>query len=709
MRSLAVVLLLCGCTARPLETLGELYGAVEVAPGVPAPGATVSLPSLGRGTITNADGGFAFDAVPLGPQTLVVSAPSTLESVKLVDHMVDGAGQPVTVALTGLGLLTGKVLDEEQQPIGGAHVALGEAVGSSVTDSAGRFLLRVPVGTYTLVATAEGFSPASSGSLQVAWNKTTIADTTLVRGQARSLVEATILRVGTSDHSGTFVHLPGTPYTALTDSEGHFEIANVPDGLYSIAYQHGAFSDRIDDVLLSGGLLYRFGKQIEPLGTLELLSGFRLSRTGERTLALSPTEQLVLGPQRLGVVDLKGHSVFSDPELAPYVYAPSVSPGATHIYYPTAVRADGTQPGRLVRIADGARTEDSGWGWVVGWRSESEVVIARARAGDPPGLYELVRLDALAGQETPLTTLHATQLLGLGDSMTGSFFVIDDQRLERRSLSDGSLLWSKSDAAPIRCSVQRCVFFTGTYQVIFSDGAVVDTGIPVVVPVDGAIDLGAPYLMGAVLGFSYAQRVSVPWPQPPSGVQGSIAASSGGRWVELSSQGIALYLADASGLAQRFSTLLTETALVKFASDESAAVVTVLGDDLKTARLAWLSGATTSGELAIECPTCLVASVASNGALLQTGNGTFRSTMRFDAVAKTLTPLPTPPLAPPSGSLDRRQVLSDLGGMVWLTDAGSDAVTPLGHRLSLQRWIDANHLVVLRQDPPAGEFVLEVP
>jgi len=68
MRSLAllIVLVLGSCAERPLGTLAQLHGTVVVGPGLLAPGATVSLPSLGRGTVTDADGAFAFDAVPFG-------------------------------------------------------------------------------------------------------------------------------------------------------------------------------------------------------------------------------------------------------------------------------------------------------------------------------------------------------------------------------------------------------------------------------------------------------------------------------------------------------------------------------------------------------------------------------------------------------------------------------------------------------------------
>lgn len=131
-----------------LQQAPSISGTVT-AGGEPVPGAVVTITGPGgtTSTITGADGGYQFDALPPGEHTVTVEVPEryvadgpteqtvTVETEDLVD---------VDFALERLGSIGGVVVDGDGEPVPGVTVVVSGPGGdvTVVTDDAGRYLFR---------------------------------------------------------------------------------------------------------------------------------------------------------------------------------------------------------------------------------------------------------------------------------------------------------------------------------------------------------------------------------------------------------------------------------------------------------------------------------------------------------------------------------------------------------------------------------------
>jgi thermitase len=160
---------------------GSITGKVtDAADASPVPGATVS--DGVRTGPTDANGQYTITGVPQGSYTVTASVAGYSASSQGVSV---GAGQTATASfalakLPSPGSITGKVADAaDASPVCGVTVSDGVRTGS--TDANGQYTISdVPEGTYTVAASAAGYS-TSSQVVSVVAGKSTTADLVLTK------------------------------------------------------------------------------------------------------------------------------------------------------------------------------------------------------------------------------------------------------------------------------------------------------------------------------------------------------------------------------------------------------------------------------------------------------------------------------------------------------------------------------------------------
>ena len=280
--------------ARAVSEAGRVQGRVfAAATGLPIPGATVRLAGrqVSRATPSDDDGYFEFEEVPPGAYlvTAVVSdyaigafgqrTPSEVpRSIELHPRETRSA---VDIGLTGLGSISGQVVDDALRPIAGVGVQAVRrprgltderpvAFSGGVTDANGLFSVnRLPAGNYFVIAThqpARARSSAPELPSMLTLTSTTYYPGTAVPAEAQAVhvelgsetanVTFTMQPSRLARISGVVVDSRGVPAAdavvtlnpsstdvpmgalGMTFSEvgvdGSFSLSNVPPGVYSL-------------------------------------------------------------------------------------------------------------------------------------------------------------------------------------------------------------------------------------------------------------------------------------------------------------------------------------------------------------------------------------------------------------------------------------------------------------------------------------------
>jgi len=182
-----------GCAHAPKSSeTGSLAGKVVDERGNAVAGARVWLEGISDEPLTRVDG--SFQLLRLFPGTYNVSVKTPTLNCRFKEALRVNAGretgvelvlteppitQPVPAKLppeTRTGAIWGTVVDEDVHGIRYASVIVINAQTGAVTDGAGRFLIRIPIGTYTVRARCVGFGQVDRERVRVSEGDTTQVD-----------------------------------------------------------------------------------------------------------------------------------------------------------------------------------------------------------------------------------------------------------------------------------------------------------------------------------------------------------------------------------------------------------------------------------------------------------------------------------------------------------------------------------------------------
>lgn len=239
--------------------LATVTGVVTDTNGVAIRNANVTLSggvSAGMSDTTDTRGRYSITRVIPDSYTVGVTATGYVASTGTAIALDQGETENLNVTLTSVGSATagisGLVVNSDAQPIAGARVAItgGPVTGrADTTDASGLYeLLTLPAGTYTLRASATGFTPQIR-TIAITGTSAVQLDFTLTE-QANQLLGAITGGVTQSDGTAiadVSIRVTGGPSTGQSvqsDAQGDFAISDLPEGTYTLTFTRSGYATR---------------------------------------------------------------------------------------------------------------------------------------------------------------------------------------------------------------------------------------------------------------------------------------------------------------------------------------------------------------------------------------------------------------------------------------------------------------------------------
>ena len=172
------------------QSLGEFSGTVTHN-GVGIAGASVQGYFGGivySTAVTDLSGNYTL-FVPPSTYTLTASAPNYLSTTSSSQTVTTNGNVTVNLALTAMGNITGTVTDLNGIPVAGAQIdfASSSFTGGTVANASGAYsTYGLAAGTYTVTASAPGYTSVSLASVTVTNNVSTLANLQFATGVALS-------------------------------------------------------------------------------------------------------------------------------------------------------------------------------------------------------------------------------------------------------------------------------------------------------------------------------------------------------------------------------------------------------------------------------------------------------------------------------------------------------------------------------------------
>jgi thermitase len=232
-------------TTTPPPWTGSIVGKVtDAAHGSPIAGALMRCDGTWHEwVVTNSKGEFAFTYLLPGSYKIVASATGYVGVAQVVEVKEGQASRADFALVTSTptsGSITGKVTDAATGlPIVGATVTDGAR--TALSDTNGQYIISdVPQGTYTVSASAIGYS-ASSQAVSVVAGQTITANFALAKLPSPGSIAGKI----TDSAAGSPIPeatVSDGARTALSDTNGQYVISDVPEGNYTVTASATGYS-----------------------------------------------------------------------------------------------------------------------------------------------------------------------------------------------------------------------------------------------------------------------------------------------------------------------------------------------------------------------------------------------------------------------------------------------------------------------------------
>jgi hypothetical protein len=230
-----------------LQTNAIISGKVIDSSGSQITGATVVMLDDGPNTVgtttTNALGDFSLTGIGYGDYNVRANATGYLTATRILTIDKDHLDIELNLVLTGIGDITGAVVDEKGDPVGGATVVLTNSTGfiicTAETDSNGAFMFQnVTEGAfeYSIIIEMENYKNAMIDSINVGVgqleNLGTIALVTY------ATISGKVVRENGTEVVGALVELldeyGNVISTRYTDISGEYKFIGIGYGKYSL-------------------------------------------------------------------------------------------------------------------------------------------------------------------------------------------------------------------------------------------------------------------------------------------------------------------------------------------------------------------------------------------------------------------------------------------------------------------------------------------
>lgn len=242
--------------------VGTVTGIVFDNFSQPVVGATLTVAGTNITATTDADGRYTLSDVPVGTQTLNVSATGLRSAQATVNVIANETIYKDIYLQTPTGTVRGTVRNAaNNQPIAGASILVGIPFGavfySAFTDANGNYVLNdIPAGRLTIYAGADGFTAAQATTTVVA-NATTTQDFALTPegGGATTGTITGVVRNAANNQpvSGVVITVAGTNLSTTSGADGSYTLSNVPAGAQTLNASKSGFRSATVQVTVTAG------------------------------------------------------------------------------------------------------------------------------------------------------------------------------------------------------------------------------------------------------------------------------------------------------------------------------------------------------------------------------------------------------------------------------------------------------------------------
>ena len=209
---------------------------------------TVQIGQDRYATFTDANGFYIFTGVPEGDYSIEASGSNY--KVQTTVSTSDTQATTVDLQLTPTGSISGKILLEgETGSLAGTYVIVQETEYLAYTETDGTFVLDdVPEGTYDIGLWHEDYEPYSHTTpLSITSGTTAPLGTVTLAYVAGGTISGTVTAQDSQAVEDALVRLDDSPYFALTDADGYYEMGGVRVGTYDATFSHDLVEDSVQE------------------------------------------------------------------------------------------------------------------------------------------------------------------------------------------------------------------------------------------------------------------------------------------------------------------------------------------------------------------------------------------------------------------------------------------------------------------------------
>ncbi len=235
------------------DNLGTLTGYVKFAEKTELQehaGILISIEGTDKEAISSRDGSFIINGLAAGTYQFNFTEANHQSTSQSIEITADTTVNLELVELTSLnGNLTGRIIDNNAQPLANVSVLIHETGEVTITDSSGNFIFSDhPIGTYTLITNNQGY-----GAIQIEITISQANTTTLDIIELTPFVFSGKISLGNqqADHSGVSITLSGTGLTEQTNDDGSFAFYAVEQGNYQLQISRAGYQSQAISIAIS--------------------------------------------------------------------------------------------------------------------------------------------------------------------------------------------------------------------------------------------------------------------------------------------------------------------------------------------------------------------------------------------------------------------------------------------------------------------------
>ena len=234
-----------------VEQPGSISGTVTNTSGAAIANATVWY--SGATTKTNASGSYTFSNVP-ATETYTVTASQNGYQTASNQNVSVSSGINTTsnfvLTATSTGSIAGTVTNAAGSGIANAIISYSGGASTAITNSSGSYTLTVPLGSYSVTATATGYQSVIQQGVSVAAGVSTALNFVL---RQTGTISGTVTNSAGTVIANATISYSGGSTTATTNSSGSYTLS-VASGTYSVtAVAAGYLSSTQQNVTVATG------------------------------------------------------------------------------------------------------------------------------------------------------------------------------------------------------------------------------------------------------------------------------------------------------------------------------------------------------------------------------------------------------------------------------------------------------------------------